>query len=207
MLDTLPGQVEVIVVDGGSADDTVRIAQDRGVRVLRSERGRGVQMHAGAGASSADAIWFLHADSTPRPDAPEHILTALADPSVVAGNFALQFAGRSPGARFLNWLYPWLGRIGLRYGDSGIFVRRSSYEEAGGFAPYPVFEDIDLLRRLRPHGRFVSLGSPLITSPRRFEGRSFVLTFVRWCAMQLLYWAGVHPRTLARMYEPIRLRK
>jgi rSAM/selenodomain-associated transferase 2 len=207
ILDRLPDEVEIIVVDGGSTDDTVGAGKRPGVRVLRSDRGRGVQMHAGACASTGDAIWFLHADSKPEPDAPVRILAALANPEIVAGNFSLRFEGKAPGARFLNWLYPRLGQIGLRYGDSGIFVRRSTYEAAGGFAPYPIFEDIDLLRRLRGHGRFVTLATPLTTSSRRFEGRSFTHTFVRWCAMQVLYWAGVHPCTIARMYEPIRLRK
>jgi hypothetical protein len=181
------------------------VAASRGVRVIGSERGRGLQMAAGARASAGDAIWFLHADSIPRSDAPDVILRALADPQVAAGNFALRFEGESFGARFLNRLYPLLARIGLRYGDSGIFVRRAAYEKAGGFAAFPIFEDLDLLRKLKAHGRFVTLSSVLITSSRRFEGRNFAFTFGRWCVMQLLYWAGMNPCTIARMYEPIRL--
>jgi len=94
--------------------------------------------------------------------------------------------------------------LGLRYGDSGIFVRRTAYERVGGFAAYPIFEDLDLLRRLKTEGRFVTLPGPLITSSRRFEGRNFALVFGRWALMQILYWAGVHPRRLGRLYEPVR---
>jgi rSAM/selenodomain-associated transferase 2 len=204
-LDAVPEGVDVIVVDGGSTDNTVRLAESQGVRVIRSERGRGMQLHAGARASTGEVIWFLHADSIPGSDALENIFRVLADPQVVAGNFALQFDGVSFGARFLNKLYPMLGWIGLRYGDSGIFVRRTAYENAGGFAPYPIFEDLDLLQRLKAHGRFETIPGPLVTSSRRFEGRSFAITFGRWCLMQVLYWAGVHPCTLARLYHPIRV--
>ena len=118
-LDAVPLGVETVVVDGDSTDDTIRVAEGRGVRVIRSERGRGAQMHAGARASSGDAIWFLHAD----------------DPGVAAGNFALRFKGASFGMRFLNRLYPMLAWIGLRYGDSGFFVRRTAYERVGDSPP------------------------------------------------------------------------
>ncbi len=203
-LDAVPLGVETIVVDGDSTDGTVRVAEGRGVRVIRSERGRGAQMHAGARASSGDAIWFLHADTVPRGDALDRIRQALGDPGVAAGNFALRFEGASFGARFLNRLYPMLAGIGLRYGDSGIFVRRTAYERVGGFAAYPIFEDLDLLRRLKPEGRFVTLPGPLVTSGRRFEGRNFAVVFGRWVVMQILYWAGVHPCRLGRYYETIR---
>ena len=203
-LDALPGTAEVIVADGGSSDNTVAMARNRGIRVLASSRGRGVQMHAGAQAASGEVLWFLHADSIPDRTAVEEIVRALGDLTVVAGNFTLRFSGSSFGARFLNRLYPMLAWIGLRYGDSGIFVRRSVYEECGGFAAYPIFEDLDLLRRLRRYGRFVTLPGPLTTSSRRFEGRSFFLTFLRWFLMQLLYWAGVNPCRLGRFYQPIR---
>jgi rSAM/selenodomain-associated transferase 2 len=206
-LAALPEGIEIIVVDGGSTDQTVRVATSRGVRVIGSERGRGLQMAAGARASAGDAIWFLHADSIPCNDAAEVIFRALVDPQVAAGNFALRFEGESSGARFLNRLYPLLARIGLRYGDSGIFVRRAAYEKAGGFAAFPIFEDLDLLRKLKAHGRFVTLSCVLITSSRRFEGRNFAFTFVRWCVMQLLYWAGVNPSRIARLYHPIRARR
>lgn len=204
-LDAVPAGVETIVVDGDSGDGTVRVAEGRGVRVIRSERGRGAQMDAGARASSGDAIWFLHADSVPRGDALDRIREALGDPGVAAGNFALRFEGASFGARFLNRLYPMLAWMGLRYGDSGIFVRRTAYERVGGFAAYPIFEDLDLLRRLKPEGRFVTLPGPLVTSSRRFEGRNFALVFGRWAVMQILYWAGVHPCRLGRFYEPVRM--
>lgn len=203
-LDAVPRDAETIVVDGESTDGTVWVAENRGVRVIQGDRGRGAQMDAGARATTGAAIWFLHADSVPCGDALDRILEALSDPTVAAGNFALQFEGASFGARFLNRIYPMLARIGLRYGDSGIFVRRTAYERVGGFAPYPIFEDLDLLRRLKPEGQFVTLPGPLVTSSRRFEGRNFALVFGRWAVMQILYWAGVHPCRLGQLYETFR---
>jgi hypothetical protein len=101
----------------------------------------------------------------------------------------------------MTWLYPKLRMIGLFYGDSAIFVRRSVYERAGGFNSYQIFEDLDLIRRLRREGRMAQLSAEVITSSRRFEGKSFTLTFLRWASLQLLYWLGVNPNRLAGLYR------
>jgi len=200
----LRGRVETIVVDGGSTDGTLDLLRRRGVRVIESERGRGRQLHAGARVARGAALLFLHADTLPPPDAAGLIAGALSDPRVVGGNFHIRFDGRRRAARFLTWLYPRLRRLGLCYGDSGIFVRADAYRRVGGFNPFPIFEDLDLVRRLRPAGRVVHLPATVVTSSRRFEGRSFALTFARWSALQALYWLGVHPRRLARLYAPVR---
>ena len=198
-------RTEVIVVDGGSADDTAEVARGRGARVVTSARGRGAQMHAGAREARGEVFWFLHADTLAPPDARRHIAAALADPRVVGGNFRIRFDGDSRAARFLTWLYPRLRLLGLCYGDSGIFVRREAYRRLGGFRPFPIFEDLDLVRRLRKAGRVAHLSAAVTTSSRRFEGRSFALTFARWSSLQVLYWLGVHPETLGRMYAPVRV--
>ena len=198
------GEVEIIVVDGGSADGTAEVARSRGARVVTSPRGRGAQMHAGAQAARGAVLWFLHADTLAPADAAGCIARALRDPRAVGGNFRIRFDGGSSAARFLTWLYPRLRLLGLAYGDSGFFVRRAAYERAGGFKPFPVFEDLELLRALWRQGRFVQADACVVTSSRRFEGRSFALTFARWAVLQVLYWLGVHPRTLARLYAPVR---
>lgn len=199
------GFFEVIVADGGSSDGTAGAAQAWGARVITAERGRGSQMHAGACAARGDIIWFLHADTRPPRDSSAHIAEAFSDKDVVAGNFEIRFDGESAAARFLSWLYPQLRRIGLCYGDSAIFVRRDVYERVGGFQAFPVFEDLDLIRRLHKEGRIIHLSASVTTSSRRFEGRSFAFTFARWATLQILYWMGVHPRRLARLYAPIRV--
>ena len=195
---------EAIVVDGGSADDTRARAEAGGARVIAGPRGRGSQMAVGAATARGEVLWFLHADTLPPADAVEHITAALADPAVVGGNFEIRFDGDFAAARFLTWLYRHLALIGLRYGDSGYFVRRSDYEAAGGFRPYPIFEDLDLLRRLRKRGRFVRVPAIVTTSSRRFRGRSFVLVFARWAVLQCFYWIGVSPARLGRWYQHVR---
>jgi rSAM/selenodomain-associated transferase 2 len=197
-------QAEVIVVDGGSADATAEVARGRGARVVVASRGRGAQMHAGARASRGEVLWFLHADTLAPPDAAERIAEALRDPRAVGGNFRIRFDGASAAARFLTWLYPRLRLLGLAYGDSGFFVRRAVYERAGGFRAFPIFEDLDLLRALWRQGRFVQADAFVVTSSRRFEGRSFALTFARWSLLQTLYWLGVSPHALARLYAHVR---
>jgi rSAM/selenodomain-associated transferase 2 len=200
----LSGRVELIVVDGGSDDETREISSARGAKVITSERGRGMQMHRGACASQGGVLWFLHADTIVAVDALECMVEALGDPQVVGGNFNVSFDGPGRTARFMTWLYPELRRLGLCYGDSAIFVRREAYEQVGGFKSFPIFEDLDLMKRLCKRGRVVHLPAVVATSSRRFEGRSFALTFALWAGLQLLYWLGVDPPTLGRLYAPVR---
>ena len=198
------GAIETIVVDGGSVDETARIAFECGARVIKSERGRGAQMHAGACVARCEALWFLHADTRPPVASVELIVEALKEPEVVGGNFNVRFDGAGRAARFLTWLYPRLRKLGLCYGDSAVFVRREAYHSVGGFEPFPIFEDLDLIAKLRRRGTLVHLPATVVTSSRRFEGHNFALTFARWSVLQGLYWLGVPPRTLDRLYAPIR---
>jgi rSAM/selenodomain-associated transferase 2 len=202
----LAGDFEVLVVDGGSQDGTRGLAEQRGVAVLQARRGRGPQLHAGARAARGDTLWFLHADTRPPRLAVKQIREAVRRPGVVGGNFQLRFDGETLPARFMTWFYDHIGRFGLCYGDSGLFVRRDVYEAVGGFRPFPIFEDLDLVSRLVQRGHFRRLRTEVVTSSRRFEGRIFLVTFVRWILLQLLYWLGVPPAWLGRLYAPIRTR-
>jgi hypothetical protein len=123
---------------------------------------------------------------------------------IVGGNFEIVFDGKTRWARFLTWLYPQLRSIGLVYGDSAMFVRREIYKKIGGFRDLPLFEDVDLYKKLNRKGRFIHINLPVTTSSRRFENRSFVWTFTRWSAFQGLYWLGVPPRLLSKGYKAIR---
>ena len=193
---------EIIVVDGGSADATVAIARDYDVKILHSQRGRGTQLQTGGAAASGDVLWFVHADTIAPPEAIFEIKKALKDSRIVGGNFTIRFDGERFAAKFLTWLYPQLNLLGLIYGDSAIFVRREIYERIGGFRDYPIFEDLDFIQRLRKTGEIATLPSIVTTSSRRFEDKSFVLTFARWTLLQILYWLGVSPETLLKIYFP-----
>ncbi|MCP9493666.1 MAG: TIGR04283 family arsenosugar biosynthesis glycosyltransferase [Pyrinomonadaceae bacterium MAG19_C2-C3] len=204
----LRGDFEIIVVDGGSMDATVERVRECEVKVIASdERGRGAQMHAGACAAGGDVLWFLHADTLPPRDAVERIIAALDEPEIVGGNCVICFDGESRVAKFMTWLYPRLRRIGLCYGDSAIFVRRDVYHRVGGFQPYPIFEDLDFVWRVRQIGSMVYLPVTVVTSSRRFEGRNFPLTFARWAWLQILFWCGVSPHRLGGWYHPVRAAK
>lgn len=199
------GDFEVIVTDGGSDDATVEIARQFGARVIISDRGRGTQMHNGAQVARGQTLLFLHADTLVPGDLVMRITEALlSDETALGGNCDIRFAGTSRAAGFMTWLYPKLGNLGLRYGDSGIFVRASVYKEIGGFNSFPLFEDLDFIRRLTKRGRMIHLPIELVTSARRFEGRRFPVTFLRWSILQALYWIGVSPRTLSKLYAPLR---
>ena len=203
-LEALSGEsftsTEVIVADGGSNDATRRIAEQSGARVVTCERGRGHQLHTGAQHATGDTLLFLHADTRCPPQTPDLLAKALSDPVVVGGNFAITFDGETRAARFMTRFYPKLGKLGLCYGDSGIFVRTSIYHELGGFKPIPLFEDVDLVQRLRKRGRMVQIPASVVTSSRRFEERDFVWTFARWSILQALYSLGVSPRVLSQFY-------
>jgi hypothetical protein len=146
---------------------------------------------------------FLHADTRLPANALALVEKAFADARVCGGNFGLIFDGSTLGARVLTMIYPLLRIGGMCYGDSALFVRRRLFEESGGYRDYPIFEDCDLYRRLRRKGRFVRLPAQATTSSRRFEGR-FVRTFAFWSVLQILYWLGVDPKRLGRLYKPIR---
>ena len=200
----LSADFEIIIVDGGSEDETVEIALRRGASVLIAKRGRGAQLHAGALAAKGDLLWFLHADTLPPRDAVEQITNALVQPEVVGGNFEIKFDGERFAARVLTWLYPRLRLLGLYYGDSAFFVRREAYIKSGGFPPLPLFEDVEFVKRLKGLGKFIHLKSTVVSSSRRFEKRSFSWTFARWTIFQILYWLGVSPVWLSERYAPIR---
>ena len=195
---------EIIVADGGSADGTEAVAEALGARVVRTAPGRGRQLGAGAAAASGEILLFLHADSV----FPAGGLAALAalldrDPAIPGGNFRVVFDGDSGFARWLTGFYGWLRRFALYYGDSGIFVRRRVYAAIGGFAEMPLMEDYHFVRRLERAGPTVRVDHPpLVTSSRKFRGRHPVAIFWGWTVVHILYWLGVAPERLARLYYP-----
>lgn len=186
------GDVEVLVVDGGSRDATRAVAASfPGVRVLAGRRGRARQMNLGAAAARGDVLWFLHADSRVPPGALLEIERILRDPRVVGGAF--RFAVDSP-----RWVYR-LVELGVRirsevlgvpYGDQGLFVRREVFDAAGGYADVEVMEDLYLVRTLRRRGGLRVLPLPLVTSARRWERRGVLATTVRNLGLVLADWLG-----------------
>ena len=200
---------EIVIVDGGSTDKTIEIAekykQVKKLKVINfAEANRGKQLHEGTKHASGDIFWFLHADTRPVQGCARQIKAFMRYDEIVGGNFEVVFSGKSRWAQFLTKLYPQLRSIGLIYGDSAIFARRSTYEKIRGYKPLPLFEDVDFYKRLQKKGRFQHINLPVTTSSRRFENRSFTWTFARWSIFQGLYWIGFPPRVLAKGYKQVR---
>lgn len=194
-------ELDVIVVDGGSRDETAARACAAGARVLSAPRGRSRQLELGWRASDADAVLFLHADCRLPPGWADAVGAALADPGVVAGAFALRFDRRGPAYHVLEWgarlRVAWLG---LPYGDQALFARRGAIEAVGGIPPVPICEDLDLVRALRRRGRLARLPLAVTSSARRYEQGGVVRTWWR-NAIALLGWRlGVDRRRLAAWY-------
>ena len=195
-----PEEFEIIVVDGGSADDTTDVAR-RYARIIQSEqRGRAIQMNTGAGQACGEVLVFLHADSRLPHNALSLLRSALIDPRIMGGTFTLRFDN----PRFLLRLIVFFTRFRFRffhYGDQGIFVRRTVFEELGGFKPIPIMEDIDFLRRLRRRGRVALIKQPVTTSARRFLGHGIIRQQLFVVMLVILYLLGVNPEKLSRLYR------
>ena len=192
------GEIEIVVVDGGSTDATSKIAA-RYAQVVPSSRGRAVQMNLGAREATGDVFLFLHGDSLLHAEALEALRAALTDPSVAGGTFTLRFDTEHPVLRF----YAWCTRLSpawFRYGDQGIFVRRAVFEQLAGFRELPILEDVDLLRRLRRLGRLAVVPRPVTTSARRFEAGGLVRQQLLNGTILAAHAAGVPPEYLARWY-------
>ena len=194
---------EVLVVDGGSRDGTAQAARAHGVRVLEVGRGRGRQLAAGARATEADLLLFLHADAGLSAGALASVRRAFGAADLVAAGLHQRIDHGRRVYRWIEWCADRKARAGWVYGDSGLAVRRSVYQEVGGFRDLPVFEDLDLSRRLRRRGRVDLVeGARITVSPRRWEADGPVRrTLKNWC-LTAAFAAGVDPRRLARYYPP-----
>jgi rSAM/selenodomain-associated transferase 2 len=195
-----PG-VEVLVVDGGSTDDTVAAARRLADAVLVAERGRALQMNAGAAAARGEVLLFLHADTKLPADFPEPVAAALDDPRVVGGRFDV----RLDAAGLVYAVVGHLMNVRSRWtrvatGDQAIFVRREVFRRIGGYPAIPLMEDIELSRRLKRVGRLACLRSTVTTSARRWQRHGPIRTILLMWTLRLLYYCGVSPHRLRRAY-------
>ena len=190
---------EILVVDGGSTDNTIALASASGARVIHSpHRHRAAQMNLGTRQAQGDIFLFLHGDTSVGPKALEQIERAFNEPVVVGGSFARRFRSSSAVLRLTCLIGEWRSRwFGWFYGDQGIFVRRNVFEQLGGFRDIPMFEDVDFSRRLAREGRVVTLRSDVVSSARRFTARGALLTTASDVWLTLRYFAGTDPDRLA----------
>jgi rSAM/selenodomain-associated transferase 2 len=197
-----PG-VERVVVDGGSSDGTPERAGALGAEVvLRSAPGRARQMEAGWRASSGEVVLFLHADTRLEAGWADAVRAALADDAVAGGAFRLRFESERPVYRIYE------GGVALRcalggapYGDQALFARREVLEAWGGFAPVPIFVDLDLARAIRGAGRLVVLPLHASTSARRYERRGPLRAMLRNLVAIGAYLIALDRERVARWYR------
>ena len=197
--DALP-DAQIIVADGGSRDATVAIARDHGALTVTAPAGRGVQLAAGAAAARGALLLFLHADTLLPSNAGAILAAWFARADVRIGTFRLAFDAGGPFLRACAWCSR-IDSVFTRFGDQGIAVRREFYAELGGFRAWPLFEDVELLRRARRITRVWSFPACVTTSARRFRARGPLRQ--QWLNTRLLlrFLSGTSPEKLAAAYR------
>lgn len=194
--------VEVIVADGGSTDDTMRLAAPLADTVVSAPRGRARQMNAGATASRGEMLLFLHADTVLPAAAHSLVMDALAGGAAVWGRFDVTIAGGSRMFPVIAAMINMRSRLtGIATGDQAIFVRREDFIAVGGFPAQPLMEDIEISRRLKTRSAPACLRARVATSGRRWEKHGVWRTIFLMWSLRLRYWYGTGAETLAKVYH------
>jgi rSAM/selenodomain-associated transferase 2 len=193
--------VEVILVDGGSDDETVSRARPFTDQVIRSARGRARQMQAGVALSSGCVLWFLHADTRVPDNADQLIFEALENRSSGWGRFDVTFSGGHALLGVVAWLMNRRSCLtGIATGDQAIFIRRGLFDRIGGFQSIPLMEDIALSRALKQSCRPVCINQKIESSPRRWHKHGVIRTILSMWGLRFAYYLGVSSEQLAKYY-------
>jgi rSAM/selenodomain-associated transferase 2 len=195
------GAAEVIVADGGSSDDTVTIARERGARVFTGESLRAAQLNRGLEAASHEVVMFVHADTLLPAGATAAAERALDD-GAIFGGFRVEFL--EPGLGAVAFMINARTRLTRKpWGDQAQFARRETLLWMGGYPPFPLMEDYELARRMKRLGRVALLPLTVRTSGRRFLTKGvFATSLLNWVIIAG-YHFGVRPERLARWYRGV----
>jgi rSAM/selenodomain-associated transferase 2 len=194
--------VETVVVDGGSEDGTSAAAAPGADQLIVSPSGRARQMNAGAAAARAPVLLFLHADTRLPANADESILNGLTAAGAEWGRFDVRIDGASRWLPVVARLMNLRSRVtGIATGDQAMFVTRRAFDAVGGFPDQALMEDVELSLRLLRRGLPLCLKSVVVTSGRRWAERGIWRTIVLMWWIRLLYFVGVAPDRLARLYR------
>ncbi|MFV9506189.1 MAG: TIGR04283 family arsenosugar biosynthesis glycosyltransferase [Oscillochloridaceae bacterium umkhey_bin13] len=199
-LRTILPHAEVIIADGGSTDTTVALAQAAGATVVAASRGRGPQCNAGAAVAQGELLVFLHADTLLPRQTADLIAYAFADPTVQIAKFRLSFDSSDPILALAARLV-WFDSRLTSYGDQGMVVRRTFFQQLGGFPDWPLFEDVRLFELARSQTRVRVIPGEVITSARRFRANGAIPQLVIDLGLWLEYIAGIDPHEIAARYE------
>ena len=197
------GSHELIVVDGGSTDTSVQIAEKYG-KVVISERGRARQLNTGVAVATGDILIFLHADIWLESGALMAVATAISS-GYVGGGFRQKIDGKNVLYRLIEMAGDFRGKcLKVFYGDSGIFLARADFQKIGGFPDVPILEEMEFSKGLRRLGKTTLLTPYIHISARRWEARGILRTTLNNWLITLLYFLGVSPEKLAKLYSHIR---
>jgi len=195
---------EIIVVDGGSDDDTIALARDADL-VLTTSPGRATQMNAGAMRARGDGLLFLHADCTLEDHSLAAAVVLLRKKSIIAGCFAMRVQANGWTYRIIDGCASARVRLtSMIYGDQGLFLRRADFERLGGFPNVSFMEDVEFSKRLRREGRVAVLPQRIFVSPRRWQKTGVVRQTLRNWTLTALALGGLSPDRLARFYSNVR---
>ena len=191
---------EIIVVDGGSRDNSLMLAQQAADNVIVSQPGRAVQMNSGAELAAGDVLLFLHADTT-LPEGVERILPEI-ESDVFWGRFDVRLSGKRLVFRIIESMMNLRSRItSVATGDQAIFVKRSLFEKVGGYPEIALMEDIAISKQLRRVVKPVCVRNKVVTSSRRWEDRGVIKTLLLMWKLRLYYFLGMSPQKISRMYR------
>ena len=192
---------QIIVVDGGSSDDTVAIARQYADKVIVSERGRARQMNAGADIADGDILWFLHSDTKLPEKADLLIEQALSSSESFWGRFDVHLSGKAYLLRIVEQSMNIRSLMtGIATGDQGIFCKQQEFIRYGGYSDIPLMEDIDLSRRFKSIQPPLTIKTALMTSSRRWEEQGIFRTIGKMWRLRLAFYLGADPIRLARQY-------
>ena len=195
---------EVIVADGCSADRTAERARAYAT-VLALPMTRGAALNRAAAIASGDVLLFLHADTMLPLGAAAAIAGALGETNVIGGAFRLRLDHPGRLAAFVAYnVNVRSSLLNTFFGDQAVFVRRDVFARAGGFMEWSVMEDLEILARLRPHGRLALLDEEVVTSARRHRRNGWMTTIATIWIMTLLNRLGVPGHAMIRWYKPHR---
>ncbi|MEM7207373.1 MAG: TIGR04283 family arsenosugar biosynthesis glycosyltransferase [Pseudomonadota bacterium] len=195
--------VEVVLVDGGSSDDTCEQVKTRVDLLIQTAPGRGAQMRAGAARASGEILWFVHVDSQLPPNADQFVRQSINDRVIAWGYFNVRL---HPTGWLLRCVEVAMNaRVQLSNvatGDQGIFVTRTLYEKVGGMPDISLMEDVKLSKRLRDVVKPIRISESITTSSRRWRQHGVLRTIAKMWWLRFLYFIGVPPSRLARYYRP-----
>lgn len=200
---------EVMIVDGESIDGTAIFLSEKtsesGFSCCESRPGRAIQMNKGAELCKSDILLFLHADTEITSNALAHVRDAMRDSKIVGGRFDIALSGSRPAFRLIEFMINLRSRITkISTGDQAMFVRRDVFESLDGFPDQPLMEDIEFSKHLKREGRISCLRDKVTTSSRRWKRYGIMKTIVLMWKLRFLYWIGVSPEHLVKLYSHAR---